>query len=232
MRRLQTVVAALFFAPFLASAQVPAPPALEATRPAAEWSFGGGVSYGLFTSSVSSLSPPFPGVSGLANAGVQVATASLERRLSNRTWLVLGAAGSATRRRGDVPVDAYGYSRDDSRSLYFTGGVRRVLNDAGAPVVVSVLILAEAGFGAAEQRYTNTASQTRQDVTSLLAGGNAGIAFDRELTGGLSLRVASPLLGVGYARDRIALAGQPERTASRFSGSALLAPRLELRLAF
>ncbi len=161
-----------------------------------------------------------------------VVTASLERRFSSRTWLVLGVAGAAAQRRADLAANAYGFTREDSRSLYLTTGIRRVLTRAGAPVDVSVLVLASAGVADADERYASQGTETAADVTSWLAGAGAGVAIDREITGGVSLRIASPLLGITYARDRVAVAGEPSRTGTTFSASALLAPRLELRLAF
>jgi hypothetical protein len=229
--RPHAALAALVLAPLVAAAEPPTPPAPDAGPHAAEWSFGAGLSFGLLFSStppsfISSSSP----IS--SNAGVPTVNASLERRLSPRNWLVFGAAGAAERRRSDVPADAIGFTRDDWRSLYLTAGLRRVLTRASAPVDVSLLVLAGAGVAEADQHFLFTGAETRADVSSWLAGADAGIAVDRELTGGLSLRVASPLLGVTYARDRIEEAGQPRRTATAFSARAILAPRLELRLAF
>jgi hypothetical protein len=60
----------------------------------------------------------------------------------------------------------------------------------------------------------------------------AGRRLVRELTGGLSLRVATPLVGVAYEESRTEVEGQPRRSGTDFSVRALLAPRLELRLAF
>jgi hypothetical protein len=222
--RLHAALAALVVAPLAAVAQTPPPTVAEATAAEADWSFGAGVSFGVFVSSAS--------LGGLAavSTGVPVVAASLERRLSDRTWLVLGGAGAVSRDR--VAFTAYGEARADSRSLYLTAGVRRVLTRAGAPVDVSILALGEAGVADADQRSVLAGSEALQEMTSWLAGASAGIAVDRELTGGLSLRVASPLLGVTYARSRYESAGQPAPTASSFSVRALLAPRLELRLAF
>jgi len=76
------------------------------------------------------------------------------------------------------------------------------------------------------------AIERRADVTSWLAGANAGLAVERELTGRLSLRIASPLLGASYSRERVEEVGQPAQTARVFSIQAIIAPRLELRLAF
>ncbi len=100
------------------------------------------------------------------------------------------AVAIARRRSGARRRDRF--TRDDALSFYLTAGMRRILTRAGAPVDVSVLVLAEAGVVDADQRFVYLGSETRQDVTSWLAGAGAGVAVDRELTGGLSLRVASP----------------------------------------
>jgi hypothetical protein len=44
--------------------------------------------------------------------------------------------------------------------------------------------------------------------------------------------VATPLVGVAYEESRTEVEGQPRRSGTDFSVRAILAPRLELRLAF
>jgi hypothetical protein len=224
--RPRAALAALVFVPFLAVAQDSTP---EATRPGADWSFGTGISFDVFTFPT----PPLVlGAISSSSTSVPFVTASLERRLSGRTWLVVGVAGIVTRSRADVPAGGVGFARDDARQFYVTGGARRTVTRAGAPVEVSALFLAEAGVIDADQHSVVFTTDTRQEVTSWLAGANVGIAVDRELTGGLSLRVASPLLGARYYSSRLQEPGQPDTTGSGVSVRALLAPRLELRLAF
>jgi hypothetical protein len=229
-------LAALLFAPVLAAAH--APPTADSTaasspapaaRPAADasapqWSLGGGVSYVI-------LRLQSPVGSSLLEPS---ASASLEHRLSARTWLVVGAYGSVQRFRSDDPaVDSYGIPRNDSRQLALTLGVRRILTRPGAMVQVSLLALGEAGVGDADRRtvYFSGVS-TSTDETTWNVGADAGIALDRELTDGLSLRVASPLLGARYSWSVVDATGTARRHSSGFSVDALLAPRLELRLAF
>jgi hypothetical protein len=228
--RIRATIAALLFPPFLAVAEPAAAPAAAETRPAgSDWTFGTGVGF-----AVLDFRTPVVVSSSLLGTStfVPIVGASLEHRVSDRTWLVLGVFGAVTRNRDEVPEGEFGTSRDDSRQLYVTAGVRRPLTRAGAPVEVSAVVLAEGGVVDADQRIVRSTDATSQDVTSWLAGANAGIAIDRELTGGLSLRVASPLVGVRYMRSTIDVAGQPGRSASDVSVQALLAPRLELRLAF
>jgi hypothetical protein len=231
--RIRATVAALLFAPILAvadpAADPAAAPAAAETRPiGSDWTFGTGVGFAV-------LDFPTPIVASSlfgTTTFVPIVGASLERRISDRAWLVLGAFGIVTRNRDEVPEGEFGTARDDSRQLYVTAGVRRPITRAGAPVEVSAVLLAEGGIVDADQRIAQPTEDESRDVRSWLAGANAGIAIDRELTGGLSLRVASPLVGARYMRSTIEVAGQPGRTASDVSVQALLAPRLELRLAF
>jgi hypothetical protein len=160
-------------------------------------------------------------------------SASLERRLSDRTWLVVGGNGTMQRFREDEAISSYSYPRDDSRYLAVTGGVRRILTRPGAVVQVSLVALGMAGVVDLDRRYVDYYGvSTSTAETSWYAGANAGIALDRELTDGLSLRVASPLLDATYSWSRRDVTGAARQHSSGLSVSALLAPRLELRLAF
>jgi hypothetical protein len=235
MHRFLTL-AALLVAPLLAAAQEapPAPPSTAASpastqpstaAPTPQWSFGGGISYVIYSGPVS-----------LATASalfVPAASASLEHRLSDRTWLVAGVFGSVQRYRADFPTGSAGTTRDDARTLSLTGGVRRVLTRPGAIVQVSLVALGEAAIGDGERNYVNySGPSVATDATSWSVGANAGFALDRELTDGVSLRVASPLLGASYHWTMVDQVGAPRRQGSGFYVNALLAPRLELRMAF
>jgi len=162
---------------------------------------------------------------------VPVVAASLERRLSTRTWLALGVSGTFARARGDVPPGSFGVAKDDARQLYLTAGLRQVLTAPGAPMDFSILARLEGGVARADQHYVS-GGDVNQKLSAWLAGADLGIAVDRELTGGLSLRVATPLVGVAYEESRTEVEGQPRRSGTDFSVRAILAPRLELRLAF
>lgn len=213
-------------APATGGAPAPAPAA-----PLPQWSFGGGLSYEVFQFPASS--------SGLRMTGalVPAAGASLERRLSERSWFVLGVSGSVWRDREDVPDGSAGYGRYDTRALSVTAGVRRAVSRAGAPVEVSVVVAALAGVNDGERRLdsryaaASTSSVTR-DETSWSAGAQVGLALERELTDGLSVRVASPLLRASYSRGSIRETGKPDARSSAAGVTAALAPTLELRLQF
>jgi hypothetical protein len=59
-----------------------------------------------------------------------------------------------------------------------------------------------------------------------------GLAVERKLRDGLSLRVATPLFGVSWDRSRDEVPGAAPLRGSSVFASVLLAPRLELRMAF
>lgn len=228
------VLAALLLSPLLATAQAEAPPpASAATAPAQpadasppQWSFGGGVAYIIFSGGALALYSS-------DTLNVPSASASLERRLSDRTWVIAGLNGSVQRDRMDVPAGSWGYTRNDARLLSVVGGVRRVLARPGAKVEFSLVALGEAGVGDADRREISySATSVSTDLTSWFVGANAGFALDRELGDGLSFRIASPLVGASYEWSMVDRAGEPRQLGSAFRVYAYLAPRLELRLAF
>lgn len=99
--RFHAALAALVAAPFVAVAQVPAASSSDATLRDQGWSFGGGVAFEWFALPVSS----FGGTSGLisSSAIIPAVGASLERRLSGRTWLALGVVRSGRAEPGGHP---------------------------------------------------------------------------------------------------------------------------------
>jgi hypothetical protein len=228
--RLHAALAALVLAPVIAVAQ-PADdfPPRAAPLPA-NWSLGAGLSLSL-------TGPEFVSTgAGYILRNVPIVTASLERRLSDGTWLVVGASGTVTRGRVEVPPgESTIGSKNDYRRLDVTAGVRWALTAAGAPVEVSAVTLAEAG--AVDADVADTYAEDTFPVvptyveTSWHAGASAGIAVDRELTGGISVRIASPLLEARYSRSRVQIVGR-RVDARDVSVRALVAPRVELRLAF
>lgn len=220
------LVAALVLAPLRSAAEPAVAPPPDAGAPAADWSFGAGVGF------EGTLAPGVIGGVPSPSVQIPVVNASLERRLSGRTWLTLGVAGTLQDSRTDVAEGDSGVERSEVRQGFVSVGLRRALSRAGAPVEVSGLVQVEGGLADADQRLVSPASRTHQDVTVWFAGVGAGLAVERELTSGLSLRVASPLLGAWYERSRAREGGGPAADEAALSVRVLLAPRLELRLAF
>ena len=222
------LAAALLLLPLSTFAQSPTQPP-EASRAApAQWSLGAGWSPGY--ASVITTSGYTPWVSAIL--ALPAVTASLERRLGERTWLALGVSGSLDRRHHEVPPYAVGASADDLSQIFVTAGVRQVVTAPGAPVDVSLLGLADGGVTEWNLTLVSGGVESPLKSTAWRVGVSIGLAIDRELTGGLSLRVASPLLYAAYARSHAEPAGQPTQEGESFSVAALIAPRLELRLAF
>jgi hypothetical protein len=190
----------------------------EAAPP--RWSLGAGISTTYIRLTGSS-----GGILGLSESPSGVA--SLERRLSDSNWLVLGVDGTV----GDEEQElsgGVGTARSEYRRVALDLGLRHVLTRRGAVVDVSVLALAVGGYQA---QHRTGWSVPDQDNSSWLLGGNVGLAVDRELTEGLSLRVATPIAGVAWERTLAEISGESLR-GHRLTAGVFLAPRLELRLAF
>jgi len=172
-----------------------------------------------------------------AAANAPGVTASLERRITSGTWLVFGVSGAITRDRADVTLAKVSV---DQRLIDASVGVRQVVTRRGAPVDVSVVALADAGGGKVDQRFDNTVppgfpvntGRSASSASQLMLGGSIGLALDRELIDALSVRVATPLVSVSWARTR-SDSGAPNRTtATDLTAGVTIAPRLELRVSF
>lgn len=203
-------------------------PATTPVAPAAtpSWSLGGGltfsslgyVSYESSSFLLSSNVVPVPG-----------ATGTLERRLSDRSWLFLNLRGGVQRKRAEVADGSYGISRDDRRQVTASVGWRRALTRRGGPVEVSTVLGVHGGILDAEQtQVVPSTTATSTDSTLWFAGANLGIAIQRELTDGLALRLSTPLLHGTYDHGRTRSPGQPTRTSTGLSFAAEIVPQLEL----
>ncbi len=193
----------------------------EDASPAARWSLGAGIS-----TTVIYVSNPGGEVAwGISQPS---AGASLERRLTESNWLILAVDGSLGEVEQDL-VGAPGTMKWESRRLTVNFGLRHVLTGPEAPVDVSVYALASGGWS--KLNRTSDDAMADQELSGWLAGGNVGLAIDRRLTEGLSLRVATPLAGVWWQRSREESSGGHTHGRS-FDVNVYLQPRLELRLAF
>lgn len=229
VHRIAVALAVALVLPCAAAAEDPATPAAPLAAPdaAAPWTIGAGMGWrtGIWSSGVGS---GFDMPQGLLTA-----TGSLERRIGARSWLVLGLSGQLSRRRDSLPAGARGVDRRDIDALSLTAGLRRPLTPAGAPLEVSVVVLAEGGMVHDVQHggvYAMDAIELAENAW--FAGANVGLAVDRELTRGLALRVATRLVEATYVRSRLRTTGQPVATSRELSLGAVIAPTLELRLAF
>jgi hypothetical protein len=206
----------LVFCPLSALADEASPPA--------RWSLGAGVSTVVYSSCSdlgAGLVCPIRGAS---------ASASLERRLADASWLVLGLNGALSDARHDPLPGGSGSTRSRTQQLTVDLGLRRVLASPGALVDVSILGLVEAGYGSS-RLDVGGASEEDQGSSVWIAGATVGLALDRALSPGLGLRVATPLAGAWWQQTRQELSGAVVRGRS-INAAVYLAPRLELRLAF
>lgn len=233
---MRTLIALLAVVPLTALAQAPEPalapapasPAAVAPAPVAgalpepEWSIGAGVAFDRIL--IASGGSAF-----LIDTGPEL-NASLERRLSPRTWLAFGARGSVYDHTEDVE-SGYGTPSVAYRRLAVMAGVRQLLTPGGAPVDVSLLALANAGVSAGDWTTEYAGTRERTEELAWGVGAELGIAVERELTGGIALRVATPIVGLGYAWADRDVGGQ-SLSARTFSADLTLAPQLELRVAF
>ncbi len=202
-----------------------------------KWTLGAGL--GNVTTFV--LPSPNGSLGGLAVLGfasgdsVPVATFFVERRLGDRTWLVFGAAGSVSRTRVD-PSPTTGATvptKFDSEQVSLSAGLRRVVTRPGAPVEVSLQGTVEGGYLHDQQELTTTGAVATTEIRDTGGFGmvTGGIALERVLTGDLALRISTPLLGGSWAKLEVKDgAGSHDATSARVF--VVLAPRIELRLAF
>ena len=216
----------------------PVAAASPALARASSWSLGAGVGVGTpgLAASPVYLSST---LGGLYAPTVPAAVASLERRLSARSWLVLGVNGTYDREPQDLTPQDTGVTKGDFWSLAVSAGVRHVVTPPGAPVDVSFDLVANVGAtrwkgDANVYNYGGgpTIAEASFDESGWRAGATFGVAVDRELTGPLSLRVATPIVGAWYTRTRTETSTQPTLDGDEVSAGLALAPRLELRLAF
>jgi hypothetical protein len=221
----------------VAAAAPPAPPpaamvpaALE-SAPAAPgpWSLGAGVAFG--SSYVSALSRSSTLGSFLILPSAPAASASLERAVGTGRWLVLGLLGGVEHHQVDAPAGSGAITEYTATSIAASVGLRSALTRAGAPVCVSLLTLLTAGYGKGREEIAYATPVTWR-LESWSVGASLGLAVDRELSPGLSLRLATPLLVASWERSSQERSDQEPYKGSDGAVALALAPSLELRLAF
>jgi hypothetical protein len=223
----------------LAAVALLAPPVAAAdpepsTPPPARWSIGAGVG-GVLLGDLFVL----PGES--PSSGIPFVQASLERRIGRATWLVLGVNGSYQESEAD-PFEGTGTGTiilgsgldSDGWRGRVAAGVRRELTGAAAPFMVSGVLLATVGGISVDRTFLagSPAAEVREEGEGVVAGLSAGVAVDRELTRGLSVRISSQLLTAEWSWSELTSPGVPTREFRTFRAGVTLAPVLELRLAF
>lgn len=197
---------------------------------APSWSIGAGLGLSYFAGSISSSSSQ--SISQFPMPTSPQVTTSLERALNARTWLAADVSASFQNLRGDGA--ASGQSIRYS-SLNVDVGIRRVLTRASAPVEVSALALLGGGYGQNSYALPDSWDSTKFNnvtVSQWNVGVAGGLAVDRRLTQGLSVRISTPVLFAGYARNKASYPSSPDLSASGLTAGLRLAPRLDLRLAF
>jgi hypothetical protein len=220
-------------APALATAPEVAPAAPAAPAEAATWNFGAGLSFAsvgtayLASQVGSSQTAWYP--------SVFVPTASLERRLAQRTWLAFGFNAAVGRQSYDPPTAGSSGSLDgDSQVLVVRSGVRQVVWSRSR-FEVSVFALGEVGIISLSSKYQPVSgSLVEEKWSAWLIGASAEMSVDYELTQGLSVRLATPLLRAAWQSGKRTSVDATTVTleGSDLQVSAVLSPRLELRLAF
>jgi hypothetical protein len=233
-----SIVAAILLglAPFAALAQTsdartavpPAAPAQAAaptTEPTGPWSLGAGVGW-------PTSSPQYYFLGGsLFPPTAPMVRASLERAMAPGWWWEAGFEGSANRLRGEAPDASGAATRDDRVSAAMNLGVRRAVTRPGAPVTVSIDLALVAGYIATHvDRAYITPEIVRGEAWQV--GLSAGLAVERELTSGLSLRVGTTLLNASWTRSSIESSVNGKATQQGGGATLGLSPWLELRQAF
>jgi hypothetical protein len=156
--------------------------------------------------------------------------------VSDRAWLVLGWAGSVTRNRTDTESAAVlptTKTKDDAELASLSVGLRRVMTRPGALVDFSLQATVDGGYvhEFSQDKSTGGAQfDTRTNGRYVAVTG--GFALERELTGGLALRISTPLVAASWARAEVKNENLATRKGESTNLSLTLAPRLELRLAF
>lgn len=193
---------------------------------APSWSIGAGLSFGGLSGWI--LTPPVTGLTGLISAPTSVApgvTTSLERSLSERLWLLVGLSGAIATSKRDS-------GSSTSRGISGQVGVRYVLTRPGAMADVSVLALLNGGLDDLSLSSADSPAGSLRGTSNWNVGLSGGLAVERQLASGLSVRIATPLISAGYSRGKITYVDAADVRTTGFSAGLVLAPRLELRLTF
>jgi hypothetical protein len=205
-------------------ALAPAARAAEPSEPVASprWSLGAGINFGFVAIPAS-----FSGSGVLLST--PAASATLERAIGPRSWLVFDLSGTYDRSTEDAPAFSSDPSERTLGLLLASAGLRRIVTPEGTPVDVSVLMLGSVGFGTTDSEFVGSG---REEAQTWLLGATAGLAVDRTLTTNLSLRISTSILGVSWSQSEIERTGAPDSGGDELRVQLQLAPALQLRLLF
>ena len=202
----------------------PEAPRTPVAAPEPNWSIGAGIVTGVIGYSI--------GLSGLSSMPVTMLqspgpSALLERRLSERSYLMLDLMGAYTSAREASPADA----TVRLRSLGADVGIRYVVTPPDAIVDLSVLGVANVGLSdyATNRDFFPGTLRSRSQWN---VGVSAGIAAERKLVPGLYVRLSTPILSASYSRGTYQQDGADPTSLSGVNVGLQVAPRIELRLAF
>lgn len=202
----------------------------SAAAPAPSWSIGAGLGLTYFAGPT--LLSSAQSVWQFPTLATPQVTTSLERALSARTWLIADVAASFHNYRGEGSASAQSIRYS---SIFADVGVRRVLTPASGPVEVSALALLIGGYGRVSQTLPNWSDNAQISDSSSSqwnVGVAGGVAVERHLIQNLSVRISTPILFAGYARNKASSPSSQDMSVSGLTAGLQLAPRLDLRLAF
>lgn len=207
------------------------------------WSVGAGLSFFSWSSSSSLLSRSSATYQSAPSLGAEVQPRLgllIERRIGNHTWVQFQLDGTYASSQDDEEEWLSARRVDLDASL----GLRRVFNPGG---VIEVSYWGALGAGYANSlshsRYTTTyyypSSSSDEWVIdrshSFSIGATVGLAFERELTEGLFLRLSSSLLGASWAQvaRTVTTNGVDAESSSHETDLGLrFSPALEVRYRF
>ncbi len=235
MRTLPLVLAAVLAVPAAARSEEP-------QSPEPQWNIGAGVSTGYYVlvgpAQMALATAGLGAYYALTSTPATTVAASIERSLSPRTWLVFGVTGSYEHDTFDtVPTPgSSALHRLNVSTASASVGVRQVVTPRRAPVDVSWVLTADAAWARSDATIAFPgAPDGTQRYTDTIAGATLGIAVDRELGAGISVRVATPLVRGAWTRQTLHAdfaTANPDTKGTQVGVGVLLQPRLELRLAF
>lgn len=183
---------------------------VSAPRKVADWSVGGGVGVVVYSGG------------GLNFSSGPTARASIEKRIAEQTWLMLGVSAVYSESSQPALLDRPAWQSSGGGGNLSVGA--RHAFDLGGVVTVSPYIALEAGVRASRSRSVQSASTIHNNSYEL--GAEAGLIVERELVDGLAVRFSSSVLQASYSKSTTRGVG----SNSFLSMGLGFAPALEARM--